>query len=124
MPSRRSHPRRIGVILALLVAGIFLVLTTYSLTRFTVKDPEIFVITDSAPAYGETLLEGRVVSNSPEPHTGEYLLILASGQPIRLDVDDFDLYLGLSVRVGGTLIPPTDTSPFPTLIISSLEAIN
>jgi len=122
MAKRRKHKSGNSVTPLLLTLSILIaIFGIYAYIRFRPVAPaEIFQLKTISLESGPITLEGVIRKDAPLGQPGSYLLILSTGQPIALDVDDLDPLVGLESVISGNLALPTTTTDLPILIVSTI----
>lgn len=106
----------------LTILGISIVLavmvTVWKSTR--PKPIEIMAIDPVPLEYGSTMISGVVQKDSNSAEGGVFLLALADGRAVILDVQGIDHLVGLNVSVKGNLTLTQTDKPYLIMIVESI----
>ena len=107
-----TNNRTLFIVVGLVVLGEIFFFGYKTLTQAVPRLPQVFMVTDSPLPSGETTMTGTVRKDAQVGKPGNFYLILSSGQPIQLDIQGLDGYLGKTLTVKGVLYP-SDTPEIP-----------
>jgi hypothetical protein len=103
------------------ITGEVLYFSYKSVTQPIPQSPKIFMAESGGGlSYGVSTQSGVLRKDSPLGVSGQYLLILPSGQPILLNKTGLDYLVGKSVTVSGTLNPGATASALPNMDIKTI----
>lgn len=117
---KRSAPKtRWNLIIILIIFGAI----SYAGLKYFMPAPQqadIFAITPTSLAYGETTVSGLLRKDSPVGVEGNYLLVLEDSQIIELEVLGIDNLVGQYISVSGILSPALDSLNPMTMTVSTI----
>lgn len=85
------------------------------------KPANIFLINPVPIQYGDTTITGKLQKDTAIGIEGNYLLVLADGKLILLDIQGLDSFVGQSITISGTLSPASAKGLPMTMTITSIK---
>lgn len=120
---RRASRKPLYVILAL---SLFIAISYVGFRTLYPPTPAgILMIGQAVPLkYGDTSVTGKLQKDTAVGVEGNYLLVLADGKLILLDIQGLDSLVGQSVTINGVLSPSTAKGLPMTMTVNSITPDN
>ena len=119
-----SKPRRVSrkPIYTILALSLFIALGFAAFRALYPPAPaNIFLINPVPLQYGDTIVTGKLQKDTAIGIEGNYLLVLADGKLILLDIQGLDSFVGQSVTISGVLAPASAKGLPMTMTLTSIK---